>query len=76
VLALVLRPLVIDDLVATGTFTLDTGSPGRIALDVRLADFEPGRRDRLESGDCRPDDKDFRGKNRACGCHEHREVFS
>jgi hypothetical protein len=47
VLALGLRPLVLDDVVAKGTFTLDTGSPGRISLDVRLADFEPGRRDRL-----------------------------
>lgn len=47
VLALGLRPLALDDLVATGTFTLDTDSPGRLALDVKLADFEPGRRDRL-----------------------------
>jgi len=47
VLALGLRPLALDDLVANGSFTLDTRSPGRIALDLRLADFEPGRRDRL-----------------------------
>jgi hypothetical protein len=47
VLALGLRPLTLDDLVASGRVTLDTGSPGRIALDLRLADFEPGRRDRL-----------------------------
>jgi hypothetical protein len=49
VLALGLRPLALDDLVATGTFTLDSGSPGRVALDVQLADFEPGRRDRLNA---------------------------
>ena len=47
VLALDLRPVALDDLVANGSFTLDTGSPGRIALDLRLADFEPGHRDRL-----------------------------
>jgi hypothetical protein len=47
VLALGLRPLALDDLVANGSFTLDTGNPGRIALDLRLGDFEPGRRDRL-----------------------------
>jgi hypothetical protein len=47
VLALTMRPLALDDLIATGTLTFDTGSPGRVALDVKLADFEPGRRDRL-----------------------------
>jgi len=47
VLALGLRPLALDDAVANGSFTLDTSSPGRIALDVSLAPFEPGRRDRL-----------------------------
>ncbi len=47
VLELGLRPLALDDLVATGNVTLDTSSPGRLALDVKLADFEPGRRDRL-----------------------------
>lgn len=49
VLGLGLRPLVLDDLVATGTFTLDSGRPGRVALDLHLADFEPGRRDRLNA---------------------------
>jgi len=47
VLSLELRPLELDDLVASGSLALDTRSPGRIALDVRLADFAPGRRDRL-----------------------------
>ena len=47
VLALDLRPLVLDDLVARGSFKLDTGSPGRIALDLRLGNFELGQRDRL-----------------------------
>jgi hypothetical protein len=47
VLSLGLRPLVLDDVVANGSFTLDTSSPGRVALDVKLAPFEPGRRDRL-----------------------------
>ncbi len=47
VLALELRPVALDDLVATGSVTFDTGSPGRIALDLRLADFEPGRQGRL-----------------------------
>ncbi len=47
VLELGLRPLALDDLVATGSVTLDTASPGRLALDLKLADFEPGRRDRL-----------------------------
>ena len=47
VLELGLRPLALDDLVASGSFTLDAGSPGRLALDLRLANFEPGRRDRL-----------------------------
>ncbi len=47
VLALGLRPLALDDLVATGSVKLDTLRPGRVALDLRLADFEPGRRDRL-----------------------------
>ncbi len=44
-----LRPLALDDLVATGAFTYDGGTPGRIALDLRLAPFEPGRRDRLNA---------------------------
>ncbi len=47
VLELGLRPLTLDDLVATGSITLDTRTPGRIALDLRLGNFEPGRRDRL-----------------------------
>lgn len=47
VLALGLRPLALDDVVANGSFTLDTSSPGRLALDVALAPFEPAHSERL-----------------------------
>jgi hypothetical protein len=46
-LELALRELALDDLVASGTLRFDSGTPGRIAADLALAPFEPGRRDRL-----------------------------
>jgi hypothetical protein len=42
-----LRELALDDLVANGTLRFDSGTPGRIAVDVGFAPFEPGRHDRL-----------------------------
>jgi hypothetical protein len=49
VLTLGLRPLALDDLVAVGSVIYDASSPGRIAVDVKLDPFEPGRRDRLNA---------------------------
>ncbi len=47
VLALDFRPLELDDVVATGSLELGTGPNGRFKVDVALAPFQPGRRDRL-----------------------------
>ena len=46
-LSLQLHPLALDDLVATGSVRVGTSPNGRLALDLRLAPFEPGRRDRV-----------------------------
>jgi len=47
VLDVALRELALDDLVANGALRFDSGTPGRILVDLRLGPFEPGRRDRL-----------------------------
>ncbi|MFI5314833.1 MAG: AsmA-like C-terminal region-containing protein [Myxococcota bacterium] len=46
-LALQLHPLELDDLVATGSVRVGTSPNGRLAADLRLAPFEPGRRERV-----------------------------
>jgi len=46
-LSLDLHPLALDDLVASGTVRIGTGSAGRLALDLRLAPFEPAHRERV-----------------------------
>jgi hypothetical protein len=46
-LALDFRPLELDDLVATGSLELGSGPNGRFKVDLQLASFQPGRRDRL-----------------------------
>jgi AsmA-like C-terminal region len=46
-LALELHPLALDDLIATGSMRIGTSPNGRMALDLELAPFEPGRRDRV-----------------------------
>jgi len=47
VLLLDLRPLELDDVVANGSLEFGTGPNGRFKVDVQLAPFEPGRKDRL-----------------------------
>ena len=42
-----LHPLALDDLVASGSVRVGTGSAGRLALDLRLAPFEPAHRERV-----------------------------
>ena len=46
-LALQLRPLELDDVLANGSVEFGTGPNGRFKVDVQLAPFQPGRRDRL-----------------------------
>ena len=46
-LSLQLHPLALDDLVASGSVKLGSGSGGRLTADLRLLPFEPGRQDRV-----------------------------
>lgn len=49
VLALELHPLELDDLVATGSVRVGTAHNGRFVVDLRLAPFQPGHRDRVSA---------------------------
>jgi hypothetical protein len=46
-LSLELHPLQLDDLVASGSVHLGTGTNGRLIADLQLQPFEPGRKDRV-----------------------------
>ncbi len=41
------HPFELDDLVVTGKLRVGTGRKGRLVADLRLAPFEPGKRDRV-----------------------------